>query len=946
MHHDRTHFGDEEPVRDSAMLDETIAGEDDEVDRRRRLYAPGTTVGRYVILQEVGAGAMGVVFAAFDPELNRKVALKILHPSRRAGAKAAAAARARLLREAQAIARVSHPHVISVYDVGMVNDAVFVAMEFIEGMTLTSWLEQPRKVEEIVEVFVQAGRGLAAAHRAGLIHRDFKPDNVLVKLEGSPDETLEPQVRVSDFGLARTDPSIVRDSESDDFLEIPAPRSSMSDSDIMSSPLTQVGAVVGTPRYMAPEQHFGNDSDPRSDQFGYCVAFYIALYKQDPFSAPSLERLALAKQQGRIRQIPSDSRVPAHLAELVRRGLSARMDDRFKSMDDLVEALLDDPDVRRRKMMSWLGGIAAVGAIVATAWALRAPDGVQVCDGAEDRLSGVWDAARREAVRERMLGTGVSYAQQSWSEVERQLDAYTTQWVRVHTEACEATHVMREQSDGLLDRRMTCLGSRRTALRALVEVLVEADASVVQRAVQAAAALPTLELCSNAAALLAQVEPPVDPTTAAHVAEVREQLANARVLGGAGKYAEALELARQAGTIAEEIGYMPLVAEALAEIGSALESSGEYATAEEHLLRSAWEATRSHHDEALARAATRLVGVVGDRLARHEEGLRWGELARAVLDRLGLEPLSHASVDTSLGNVLFRMGRYEEAREHYERAIAIRVDAKGEDDPILAGMHVNLGGVLYRQRHHDEAIAAFQRAQELATSRMGAEHPLVGTVLVSLGLVYNAREDYDQAQLHHERGISIFRATMGKDHPFLATAISNLGVTLQARKQHEEAKQRFEEALAMYGASLGERHPEYARVLQNIGVAHQHLDELEEAREHIARALEIRREALAADHIEIAYSLAAMAELNLLEAEHAAALESFEGALAILEGAEGDVLTRADVRFGVAQASWELGARDEALAAAHRAHQECGDSEPAERKLQESITQWLAERGS
>jgi eukaryotic-like serine/threonine-protein kinase len=943
MQHGRTYFGDEEP-RDGATLEETIAGHDDEVDRRRRLYAPGTTVGRYVILQEVGAGAMGVVFAAFDPELNRKVALKILHPSRRAGAKAAAGARARLLREAQAIARVSHPHVISVYDVGTVNDAVFVAMEFIEGTTLTQWLEQSRTIDEIVAVFVQAGRGLAAAHRAGLIHRDFKPDNVLVKLETSAEETLRPQVRVSDFGLARTDPSLARDSESDDLLEIAAPRSSMSESDILTSPLTQVGAVVGTPRYMAPEQHFGNDSDPRSDQFGYCVALYIALYKQDPFSAPSLERLALAKQQGRVRQVPSDSRVPAHLAALVMRGLSPKMEDRFKSMDELVEALSYDPGARRRTVLATTGIGALVLGIGGVAWALRGSDEHRVCGDAEVRLAGLWDAERREGVRESMLATGVSYAEQSWHEVVRQLDAYAERWVDEHQEACEATHVRREQSEALLDRRMTCLADRRSALRALVDVLLEADAAIVQRAVQAAGALPSLERCSNAEALLAQVEPPSDPTTAEHVAAVREQLADVRALRDAGKYGEAVELARQLGVTAEEIGYPPLLAEALAEIGSTLEFDGEYAQAETYLLRAAWTAIRSGHDELLARVATRLVGVVGDRLARYDEGLRWGEHARAVLDRLGLEGLAHGALDSAVGNVLFRMGRLEDAREHMERAIAIRTEAKGADDPGLAALHANLGNVFQQRRQYDEAIASFQRAQELVVSRIGLEHPLVAVTTASLGLVHNNRGDFETAERHYEQAIALLRTTMGDDHPFLATGISNLGVTLQRLERHEEAKVKFEEALAIFGMSVGDHHPDYARSLQNVGTAHQYLGDLEEARVYVERALEIRREALAADHVDIAYSLSALAELDALEGDHAAAARGHERALEILEKAEVHPFVLAGTRFDLAESAWELGHRDEALALARRARGESEGDDSAQRELREKIDRWLGER--
>jgi eukaryotic-like serine/threonine-protein kinase len=942
MDHGRTHFGDE-PARESEPHDETIAGDEDEVDRRRRLYAPGTTVGRYVLLQEVGAGAMGVVFAAFDPELNRKIALKILHPSRRAGAKAAAAARARLLREAQAIARVSHPHVISVYDVGTVHDAVFLAMEFVEGTTLTQWLEQPRSIPEIVDVFVQAARGLAAAHHAGLIHRDFKPDNVLVGFEAGGGETPRPQVRVSDFGLARNDPSVVRDDDSEDFLEV-VPRGSLSDSDILSSPLTQVGAVVGTPRYMAPEQHFGNDGDPRSDQFGFSVALYIALYKQDPFSAPSLERLALAKQQGRIRRIPPDSRVPAFLEEAVMRGLSSSMDRRFRSMDEMVEALLQDPDARRRKMLVWGGGVALVGAVAATFGYVQAQGRERPCAGAEERLAGLWDDAQRERLRAALTGTGVGYADQVWVEVERQLDAYAVEWVAVHEEACEATHVRREQSDTLLDRRMSCLAGRRSALRALVEVLAAPDATVVQRAVQSAGALPSLEACSNTEVLLAQVEPPADEATAGAVAVVRDQLADARALEGAGKYGDALAVARQAGETAEQLGYPPLVAEALCDVGSALEATGDYPGAEDHLMRAVWEAIRAGHDEAVAKAATMLVGVVGDRRARHEEGLRWGEHARAVLDRLGLDPLAHARLDGALGNVLHRMNRQEEARKHFERAIAIRIEAKGADHPSLASLHLNLGNVHYRQRRYDEAVASYERARDLAATRMGREHPLVGAGVASLGLVFMALEEYEKAEQSYEAAMGIFRSAMGDDHPFVANTISNLGVVLTRLERHEEAREKYEEALAMYRASVGERHPDVARMLHNIGNVHQKLGELDEARRYYEQALEIRRESLPAHHTELGHSHEGLAELDELSGNLAAAVDGYTRALAIYEGGETDAITRARARFELAQALWEHGEHEPARTAGQTARDEIAGDDAAARKLRDEVEDWLRDR--
>ncbi|HYO70315.1 MAG TPA: serine/threonine-protein kinase [Archangium sp.] len=217
----------------------------------------GALVGRYMVLEKLGAGGMGVVYAAYDPELDRKLALKLLHPGSDPVEKSGG--QARLMREAQAMARLAHPNVISLFDVGVWSGRVFIAMELVEGPSLRDWLKQAsHSWREVVEVFIAAGRGLAAAHAAGLVHRDFKPDNVLLGREG--------RVRVLDFGLAR--PA----SATEESLAMPAelPLSERGSSPL-DTPLTRVGLVIGTPAYMAPELYSGGVFDARSDQsWGAC----------------------------------------------------------------------------------------------------------------------------------------------------------------------------------------------------------------------------------------------------------------------------------------------------------------------------------------------------------------------------------------------------------------------------------------------------------------------------------------------------------------------------------------------------------------------------------------------------------------------------------------------------------------------------------------------------
>jgi serine/threonine protein kinase len=281
---------------------------------------PGTRVGRYVIEEPVGSGAMGAVYAAHDPDLDRRVALKLLR-SEASGEEL----RARLLREAKAMARLSHPDVITVHDVGTYGRQLFVAMEFVRGGTLRRWLgDRARSWREVVAVFVRAGRGLASAHAAGLVHRDFKPDNVLVGDDG--------RVRVTDFGLARATARDEGEPESQEAVDATA-------RDPLDATITRTGALVGTPAYMAPEQLRGAPADARADMFGFCVAFYEALYGERPFEGRTLLDLRASTSQGAVRPVPRGSRVPARLRKALLGGLRPKPEDRYASMDALLDAV-------------------------------------------------------------------------------------------------------------------------------------------------------------------------------------------------------------------------------------------------------------------------------------------------------------------------------------------------------------------------------------------------------------------------------------------------------------------------------------------------------------------------------------------------------------------------------------------------------------------------------
>jgi serine/threonine-protein kinase len=349
------------------------------------------------VLDRLGEGGMGVVYKAFDPDLDRPIALKLVHAAEGTDGDQ----RERLLREAQALAKLKHPNVIAVHDVGTLGDDVFIAMEYVEGQTVRTWLAAQRRTErEILEVFVAAGEGLAAAHRAGLVHRDFKPDNLMVDGEG--------RVRVLDFGLARAVTAPRSDGEAGSPPERatyespplaagaptvdmsprvlrsrpPAPSTVLpsagdfSTGRLLAIPLTRIGTIVGTPRFMAPEQHFGEPVDAAADQFGFCVSLYWALYNAFPFAGSNTDDVLDAMLARRFEEPPPGPAVPRWLRQVLLRGLAPEANERFPSMEALLVALRADPHAARRR---WLRGalivlatLAAVSAVVAGSFAYRA----------------------------------------------------------------------------------------------------------------------------------------------------------------------------------------------------------------------------------------------------------------------------------------------------------------------------------------------------------------------------------------------------------------------------------------------------------------------------------------------------------------------------------------------------------------------------------------------
>jgi eukaryotic-like serine/threonine-protein kinase len=386
--------------------------------------APVGRIGRFTILRRLGAGGMGVVYSAYDDELERKVAIKLLRTDRRGET-----AESRLRREAQAIARLSHPNVIGVYEVGRHGGALFVAMEFVRGQTLREWSKERRTTAEICSVYLQAAAGLQAAHEAGIVHRDFKPDNVMIGDEG--------RVRVLDFGLAAPVGDAI--PEADPESEPGA-----------SSKLTITGTVMGTPHYMAPEQRAGRIADARSDQYGFCVSLWEALHGRRPGSDDGS---------------PSPSDVPAMPSSIRRallRGLAADPAERWDSMKDLMRALDQATHPKRRRL---LGAAGLAAASLLGAGALWAASG-STCPDPASKLADVWSRPRIEAARAAVAASASGFSLSDWQTLERELDGHAARW----SQALEASCAGELSEQERLEQQL-CLEQDLEAFRTVVDTL-------------------------------------------------------------------------------------------------------------------------------------------------------------------------------------------------------------------------------------------------------------------------------------------------------------------------------------------------------------------------------------------------------------------------------------------------------------------------------------------
>ncbi|MBK7861416.1 MAG: serine/threonine protein kinase [Archangiaceae bacterium] len=735
------------------------------------VLARGAVLGKYVVLDPLGQGRMGEVYSALDRELDRVVALKLLRDR----------ARDATLSEARALARLSHPNVIACYDVAEAEGLTFLVMELSRGQTLRSWARTSRRPTEVLGVAIDAARGLAAAHAAGLVHRDFKPDNVLVGDDG--------RVRVTDFGLAR--------AATDEAAASGAPRQ-----------------LAGTPSYMAPEQLSGAPADARSDQFSFCATVWECLFGARPFAGDSIAALLAAIE----RPLDAPARTaPRWLWRALARGLSADPARRWPSMEALVAALERGRAAPTRRLLA-AGALLAMGVAVAVPAYARtaARREAALCERAAS-WEGVWGAEQHQRVHRAFTDSKLPFAEQAWDQASRALDSYAQEWSDARLQQCLAP-------TGDLDAR--CLRQRREELRSLVDELSHPSALAVERAASLPLGLTPLVRCALGRGQLApgpaqpELEDAVAQARAAHQAgrlEAADALVGRVLTSSAATAPLRAEARLLAGRIALELHPGPAVEGLLFTAATEAEAAGAPQLATEAWLALTREASSKNVDQT-------------------QPG-RWLKLAETSLGRAGDVPDLRSTLLSLRGDVAAREGRFDDALAAHREAIELLRTRFGPEDPRLIFAEQLMGSTLGRQGRCADAEPLLRHALKLREATLGPLHPRSADVMQVLGLCLTRRGHSSEAIPLLQRGLEVLEKSRGADHPSLAGPLLNLGGALVAAGHREEALAVAERSLALRERTLDPKDPRLALARMNVGVALLELDRWAAALELLQRAL-------------------------------------------------------------------------------------------------------------
>jgi tetratricopeptide (TPR) repeat protein/predicted Ser/Thr protein kinase len=643
-------------------------------------------LGRYEIVEAIAGGGMGFVYAGYDPELDRKVALKVVHPRRSQNP----GSHARLIKEARALARLDHPNVVKVHDVFSEGEQIVVVMELVAGETLAQWEAAAHRTwREVVAAYIQAGEGLAAAHALDIVHRDFKPSNAVIGSDG--------RVRVLDFGLARlTDEATTTNG----------------DEPVASGAITQTvpGAIMGTLPFSAPEQLAGYAVSAASDQFSFCVALHRAIEGVAPFAGETVDEL-LASIRNEPPAIAKNRQVPAWLRALVRRGLSPDPDERSPSMAVALRQLK-----RARGWKRWRMPLAVAVLVVAagaTSFSMRGNTSTAVpCDGGE----AVWDPATRTTTALAIERIGTPYADEVADHVVRRLDHQAMEASDTHRSACLA-HRGGASSDPMFDRETSCLVQNIGEFKAAIAVLGQTSATSLSGAPEVVAGLRDPRECLDMARLLAASVPP--PELRIQVEQLRQRIATANALRRAGRVAEAEHSSVATIADAETLGYQPAIAEAQLELGRILIAAFAHRRAIP-VLRAAMQTALANNLPSLAvEAIARRIWAEGQDSTDLERVARDVDVADALSHSIVGEYFARALLLNNVGAIYANARQTDMAMRFYEQARAVLQDVPNPDIELSA-IDFNIGMASPNPTSRKAALASVVRRR---TEVLGEHHP-------------------------------------------------------------------------------------------------------------------------------------------------------------------------------------------------------------------------------
>lgn len=755
-------------------------------------------LGRFELRRIIGEGSNGVVYEGFDPTLGRRLAVKQLRSSLEP-----ARLRLRLRQEARALARVSHPNVVQLFDVGQRDDQVFLAMEYIEGETLTQWLHTPRAVDEILSAFIDAGEGLAAAHAADLVHRDFKPENVLVG---------KARVVVVDFGVAH---ALRPYSTSDDECETRREQ--------------QESGWVGTPAYMAPEQFLRVDTTARTDQFSFCVALWEALFGAPPFEGDGLYSLMDAVIHGRRRTPPVGRPVPRRIRAALDRGLQREPERRFASMHDLLDRL------RTPHSKRWWG--VAAGAVLglgigAAAIVPPPPD----CPSSATLRAEIWGEARADKLRTSLATTP---SRDIADPVSASFGRYATGWSNAAHQACEA-----EAQSSAMTYDHICLDARRVEFELLVEAYVRGSPSLLARGTDPIDALPLLSDCIAVDG--AWSIRTLDPADAAAAIRIRADLARGRTLLTSGDVAAAVDLIAGARRRAHALENPALRLEASLRYVVALHMQGRADEALELSVHSFHDASSLSAWSAATEAARLTLELHTEVTNDMTHADHWLRVMNETFAR-EVDPAvqQRFSVRIAASNFLRQVGRVDEA------AVALgeleQLPAGTLSDGQRAELEYHAATLASDDARDDEALRRMLGAQRLAESAHGRASQLYALIQNNLGATYYRRGDYEAGLAAFERSYEARSAFEDVPSETAIGTLSNIATIHGALGNYEDAVRQLEDVCAYYRETAVSP-VSHAIVQLNLGHNYLSLGRADEAVASLTTAVELHNTAMGPRH--------------------------------------------------------------------------------------------------